>query len=461
MAINPRLQRPVDLASLAAFRIGFGVLLLVTAVRYFTHGWIAEYFLVPTHFFKYWGFSWVKPWPGVGMYVHFGLMALCALGVVLGYRYRASIIVYGLLFAYAHLIDETNYLNHYYLVMCVCGLMAWLPLAGMWSLDARRDRRVARGEVPAWMLWALRAQFGLVYVFGGLAKLNADWLLHAQPLSIWLGRSGDLPGLGGLLGTPAAAYVMSWSGALFDLAIVPSLLVRRTRPFAYGAVVLFHLLTARLFQLGMFPYFMIGGATLFFGAEWPRKALPWPGSKLRLELPTANCQPAARPDTATAIWVLVTLGIYFAVQGLMPLRHWLYPGQMCWSEQGFRFAWNVMLMEKDGSVEFRVVEPSTGRVFHASPREYFTPYQTAMMSPQPDLVLQAAQVVAADFRARGVVEPAVYVDAFASLNGRPAQRLVDPRVDLARERDGLSNKTWILPMTSQPETRIALVRSSE
>ncbi len=453
MATNARLQRPIDLASLAAFRIGFGVLLLVAALRYFTHGWIAEYFLQPAHFFKYWGFGWVEPWPGVGMYAHFGLMAACALGVIFGYRYRASVVGYCVLFAYAHLIDKTNYLNHYYLVICVCGLMACLPLAGMWSMDARRDARVRLGEVPAWMLWALRAQFGFVYVFGGIAKLNADWLLHAQPLSIWLARSGDLPVVGRLLGTPAAAYAMSWSGALFDLSIVPLLLTRRTRPFAYVVVVAFHLLTAQLFHLGMFPYFMICGSLLFLPAEWPRRALGWVGARVGTGTGTG---------TGTGDGAVPVFAIYFAVQLLLPLRHWLYPGQMCWSEQGFRFSWNVMLMEKDGSVDFRVVEPSTGRTFHVSPRAYFTAYQTATMSPQPDMVLEAARIVAADFRARGVVDPAVYADAFASLNGRPLERLIDPRVDLAREVDGLSNKTWILPMKTRQDTQVAsLSRSFE
>ena len=151
-------------------------------------------------------------------------------------------------------------------------------------------------------------------------------------------------------------------------------------------------------------------------------------------------------------WVLPVFGLYFAVQLVLPLRHWLYPGQECWTEQGFRFSWNVMLMEKNGAVDFRVVEPSSGRVFHASPAAYFTPYQVAMMSPQPDMLLEAARIVAADYRARGVVTPAVYVDAFASLNGRPMQRLVDPRVDLAREVDGLANKSWILPLQPQTET---------
>jgi hypothetical protein len=456
MAISARLQRPVDAASLAAFRIGFGVLLLVAALRYFSHGWIAEYFLTPSHFFKYWGFSWVKPWPGNFMYLHFGLMTLCALGVLLGYRYRLSSIGYGLLFGYAHLIDKTNYLNHYYLVVCLCGLMASLPLHATWSLDARRDAGVRQNRLPVWVLWALRAQFALVYCFGGIAKLNADWLLRAQPLSVWLARSADMPVLGGLLTQPWTAYAMSWLGALFDLSIVPLLLWRRSRAWALAALVTFHALTACLFNIGMFPYFMVCGSLLFLAPSWPRRLLRLLGGSA-LGATGAVSDPARSGRPA---WVLAVLGLYFCVQLLLPLRHWLYPGQECWTEQGFRFSWNVMLMEKNGAVDFRVVEPRSGRVFYVSPAQYFTPYQTAMMSPQPDMVLEAARVVAADYRARGVVEPAVYVDAFASLNGRPMQRLIDPRVDLARELDGLANKPWILPMHPQTETLLGVASFS-
>jgi hypothetical protein len=456
MATNARFQRPVDVASLAAFRIGFGVLLLVLSLRYFAHGWIAEYFLKPAHFFKYWGFGWVQAWPGLGMYVHFGLMALCALGVLLGYRYRASTIGYGLLFGYAHLIDKTNYLNHYYLVVCVCGLMACLPLACAWSLDARRDARRRSAQLPSWMLWALRAQFGLVYVFGGIAKLNADWLLRAEPLSSWLARHSDWPLVGELLGARSTAFAMSWAGALFDLSIVPLLLWRKSRRLAFVALVTFHLLTAALFSIGMFPYLMIAGATLFFEADWPRKVGSW--LQRPLALPSAPPVQGACPETAR--WLQPALAVYFVVQLLLPARHWLYPGQQCWSEQGFRFSWNVMLMEKNGAVDFRVVEPSTGRTFHVSPSDYFTPYQTAMMSTQPDMVLEAARTVAADYRARGLTQPAVYADAFASLNGRAMQRLLDPTVDLAREVDGLSNKTWILPMTTEPSSRVASIAGS-
>jgi len=439
--IEQQLHRPVDARSLAAFRIGFGVLMLVAVLRFFAHGWIPEYFAEPQHFFSYFGFSWVRPLPLGLMYALFAAMGACALGIAFGYRYRFSVIGFGLLFAYAHLIDQTNYLNHYYLVICVCGLLALLPLGGKWSLDARRSAAGRCEVLPAWMLWALRAQFALVYVFGGVAKLKPDWLVSAEPLSIWLARHPELPWLGPLLGERWVALAFSWAGALFDLAIVPLLLARRTRPFAYLALLLFHAVTARLFQLGLFPYIMLLGSLLFLEPGWPR----WLLAKLRLAVEGSPPGAVVAPPGARA-WLIGVLLAYFGLQLLLPLRHMLYPGQVCWTEQGYRFSWNVMLMEKDGSVDFRIVEPATGRTFRASPLDYFTRYQTKMMAPQPDMVLQAAHLVAADFRARGVREPAVYVDAFASLNGRPMQRLIDPRVNLAEERDGFAHKRWILPL---------------
>lgn len=450
MAIERRLTLPVDAASLAVFRIGFGALLFVLALRYFTNGWISEYFLEPAHLFKYWGFGWVQPLPAAFMYAVFGLMLLCSLGVVLGYRYRLSVAGYGLLFAYQHLLDKTNYLNHYYLVGCVCGLMACLPLARTWSVDARR-RGAGESSVPAYALWAMRAQFGLVYVFGGLAKLNQDWLLRGQPLSFWLERKSELPLLGRWMSEPSLALALSWSGALFDLSVVPLLLWRRTRPFAYAAVLVFHLLTAQLFSIGMFPYLMMWGTLLFFSPAWPRRWLARDG----LHVPQLNTELSPTPRLA-----LPLLGLYFAVQLLLPLRQWVYPGDSRWTEQGYRFAWNVMVMEKNGSVDFRVVEPSSGRVFHVPASAFFTPYQTAIMAPQPDMVQEAARIVAAEYRARGVHEPQVFADAYASLNGRPMQRLVAANVDLSREPDGLANKTWILPLLPEPQAALTALRNT-
>jgi len=428
------MSEPVDAASIAVFRIAFGVLMLVATLRFFAHGWIADYYETPSHFFSYYGFSWVKPWPGVGMYLHFGAMAVLAVMIAIGAWYRFSVVAFGALFAYAHLIDKTNYLNHYYLVICLCLLMAFLPLHRTWSVDARRDPSIASSTVPAWVVWALRAQIGLVYLFGGIAKLKYDWLVDAQPMTIWLSANTDFPLVGRLFDEPWVAYAFSYAGIAFDLAIVPLLLWRRSRLLAYVAVVVFHLTTARLFHLGMFPWIMMASSLLFLPPSWPRR---WIAGRPPIARSTAAPR---RPRV-----VLAVLGAHFAFHIVVPLRHVLYPGDVCWTEEGFRFAWHVMVMEKDGSVELHVTERSTGRRWEVMPTAYLTRYQAKMMASQPDMILELAHVVAADFRARGVRDPEVHVDAFVSLNGRRRARLIDPTVDLARESEGLAPKPWILP----------------
>src|SRR5215218_69974 len=109
-----------------------------------------------------------------------------------------------------------------------------------------------RDAIAAWMVWLLRFQVGVVYVFAGLAKAKADWLLEGQPLGLWLAARTETPILGGLFAAPGTALAMSWAGFLFDTSIVLWLSWARTRLAAYGAVIVFHGLTGYLFNIGMF-----------------------------------------------------------------------------------------------------------------------------------------------------------------------------------------------------------------
>jgi vitamin K-dependent gamma-carboxylase len=435
-----RLRQPIATDSLVAFRVGFGLLQLVAVARFFAHDWIDKYTQEPGVFFHYYGFGWVRPLPAPLMHLHYAAMgALCIL-LALGLHTRVSAALFGAAFVYAHLIDKTNYLNHYYLVALLAGLSALLPLGRAFSLDVRlRPERRLR-TFPAWTLGVLRAQIGLVYLFGGIAKLKPDWLLHAQPMKIWLSANPDFPLLGPFFDDEWLAHVFSWTGALFDLTIVPLLLWRRSRPFAYGAVVLFHLMTARLFSLGMFPYIMIVATLVFFPADWPRGLWRFLTGARTATAEVPQPAPPGRP-------VMLCLAVHFLIQLVLPFRHLLYPGNVVWTEEGFRFAWNVMLMEKNGSAEFRVTDPDSGRTWTVHPRAILTDQQAKMMATQPDMLLEFAHQLAARFRARGIARPEVRADAFASLNGRPLERLVDPAVDLARERDGFGSKPWILPFT--------------
>lgn len=438
---------PVPAGSAAALRIIFGVIGLIAVIRFAANGWISELYIQPAHHFSYYGFGWVQAWPGWGMYLHFALLGLASLGVALGYRYRLSIIAFFLLFTYVELIDRTTYLNHYYLVSLLAFLMIFLPLGRAASLDARRGPKEESATIPRAALWLLRAQLGLVYVFAGLAKLNPDWLFHAQPLRIWLYNAADIPLIGTFLSEPWAAYAMSWGGAAFDLTIVGFLLWKRSRPFAYAVLVVFHLATWLLFPaIGLFPLIMMGAALIFFEPDWPLRLARW----LRRQSPASQPSPAA-PQVAPrplpwAVRAAVILGAAFLiVQVVLPLRHLAYPGNVRWNEEGYRFSWRVLVTEKVGLAQFRVTGAATGEERLVYPEEYLTPTQVECMAYQPDMILDTAHLIRDDFTVTGVAPPEVRADVFVSYNSRPAVRLVDPDADLARIHHGPSPKRWLLP----------------
>jgi hypothetical protein len=105
-----------------------------------------------------------------------------------------------------------------------------------------------------------------------------------------------------------------------------------------------------------------------------------------------------------------------------------------------------MLIEKTGQVEFKVLVGDAERRYVVYPRERLTPLQYKMMSTQPDMIQEYAQHLAKTFNADGRTRVRVYADAWASLNGRRRQRLIDPEVDLASVPRTLRTNAWILPL---------------
>ncbi len=265
--------RPVDAASLAVFRILFGATMCFGALRLIASGWLDTMYVEPRWAFKYPGFGWVEAWPAWGMYLHYAILSVLALMIALGLYHRIAIALFTIGFAYTQLIDVTNYLNHNYLVVLLGAQLALLPANAMWSLDAQRDPSLRRVAIPAWNVWLLRFQISVVYVFAGLAKLEGDWLLHGQPLNLWLTARTDTPVIGRWFDEPSVALAMSWAGFLFDTTIPLWLSWARTRIYAYIALVVFHSATGYLLNIGMFPFIMTTSALILFSPSWPRRLL--------------------------------------------------------------------------------------------------------------------------------------------------------------------------------------------
>ncbi len=454
-SIMQRLARPVDAAWLVAARFVFGMTMFVSMVRFIAYGWIDRFFVAPRFHFTYFGFEWVEPLSGPAMHALFWVMAALALAFALGLWFRAVALLFAVGFAYLQLVDVTIYLNHYYGAWLIGLVLAASPAGTHGALRLRSRAFTPIGTVPVAWLALLRFQVAVVYVFAGIAKMHADWLVHGQPLGIWLGAATDLPVVGSWFAIPGVPLAMSWAGMLFDTTIVAWLLWRRTRPFAFVAVVVFHVLTRLIFPIGMFPVIMIGSALVFFEPTWPRDLRA--RIVRRRPAPAAETEAAPPPSPAFRIGVAIAC-VYALVQIALPLRSHAYDGNVLWHEQGMRFSWRVMVREKNGSVTFTVTSPQTGRREEVGPGRYLNDQQTREMAGQPDLILQLAHRIRDDHARRWGTPVEVRVRALVSLNGRRGALLVDPEVDLAQVQPGLGDASWILPAPDGPPPRIRPVR---
>jgi vitamin K-dependent gamma-carboxylase len=452
-----RLFAPVDLASLAVFRMAFGVLMTYEALNYLAQGWVRSQFIAPEFHFTYFGFAWVHPWPGEGMIIHFWVLATAAFCIALGLFYRIATVVFFAGFTRVFLIDAAEYLNHFYLICLVSFLLMFLPSHKMWSLDALRNPALRSNTAPTWSLWLLRAQVGMPYFFGGIAKLNSDWL-HGEPLRMWLAKRSDYPFVGHWFTQAWTPYFFSYSGLLLDLSFVPLLLWWRTRLVAFALVLGFNLINSCLFTIGVFPWLMIGASLLFFPPDWPRKIL-FASRRLLGVKPqvstfhkTKKQQPNAIGEKESVLnsrarFTLFALALYLGWQCLMPLRHWLYPGDVNWTEEGHNFSWHMKLRDKQAEALFTVTDPATRRSWQISPEDFLTPRQWVKMTGDPDLLHQFALHLAEEFRKEGFPHVEVRVHSSVRLNGREAELLIDPNVNLAAEPRSLRHSNWINPLT--------------
>jgi hypothetical protein len=440
------LQQKLNIAPLVSFRILFGAIMFFALSRNLYLGFVEKFYIKPSFFFKFYGFEWVQALGATATWLLYGLMLLSVLSIMLGAWYRIGTIVFFVLFSYFELLDLTHYLNHYYLICLLAFLLCYLPANRRYAIDVWRKPQLRLEEVPRWSILILQVQIGLLYFYAGLAKLQPDWLLSAQPLSIWLARQSDFPLIGTYLAWPFTAHLFSWFGALYDLSIPFLLSWKRSRAFAYLAVIVFHILTALLFNIGIFPIAMMAFALIFFSGVWHQKIISTFVTVFILTLSKLKYADNLKQNSAVFnVKMPWFLWLFIVWQLLFPLRHWLYPGNVLWTEEGFRFAWKVMVVEKTGTAIFKVRDPESGLESEVNNRDYLSAKQEVFMSYQPDLILQFAHHLAADFKnKKGYKNPEVTVDCFVSLNGRPARRFIDPKVNLAKEKANLWPKSWII-----------------
>lgn len=450
------LRQPVDGASLAVFRILFGVILLFHTVHYWR--FIEPVWLAPPIHFTYFGFGWVQPWPGDGLYWHFGLMGLAAACITLGVLYRLSTVLFFLAFSYVFLLEQATYLNHFYLVVLLAFLLCWLPAHHAWALDARKLPVTERGVVPRWAPLSVMLFMEILLLYAGLVKLNADWL-QGYPLKLWFEKRAHFAVIGPLLGAEWFALLSSYVAIALHLLGAPLLFFRKTRLAVVVAYAVFHLSNSIVWTIGIFPFITIAGTLMFFEPDWPRAL----AGRLRIALapaPSLPRRPAGGPGAAEGV-TLAVLAAFLAANVLVPLRPLLYPGSVAWTEEGHRFSWRMKLRDKHCRTLFSVRDPVTGRKWPVRPQQLLSPFQVRRLAT-PDMVLQLAHKLVPAVRDKlGVADPEVRALMRCSLNGRPYALLIDPMRDLAKVKRDLRPADWILPLDDKLKPGTVVVDARE
>ncbi len=147
------------------------------------------------------------------------------------------------------------------------------------------------------------------------------------------------------------------------------------------------------------------------------------------------------------------LAAYLAIQLILPFRHYLYPGNVSWTEEGHNFAWHMKLRTKVGEAIFTVTHPRSGQTWTINPKDYLESHQLMKVATKPDLLLLFAHHLAEEKKREGFEDVEVRARAMVSLNGRAPQLLIDPNVDLTKEQVRILPTPWIIPLTTPLGTR--------
>lgn len=437
-SLKQLLFRSIDIKSIVYFRIAFGGIMLWEVLRYFTMGRIAKYYIEPKYLFHYYDLEFIKPLGGNGMYIVFGLLGLFAIMVAVGLFYRWAIIGLFATFTYIFLLDQTRYLNHFYLFSLISLLMIFIPANRDFSIDAIIKPKIKSRLAYGWHQYILMFQVACAYFFGGIAKLNYDWL-HGEPMRMWLARRTEFPVIGQYFKKEWMVHFFVYSGLLFDLLIVPLLLWKRTRVVAFLFAAAFHLLNDQLFLIGVFPWFMLVTTAILFFDFWPAfwRKLKWFSS---------NKQSAAMSKAGLSKLTIALISAYVIIQLFLPLRHFLYPGSPNWTEEGHKFAWHMKLRSKIGYCRFFIEDKFNDQKKEISPGFFLTEQQNRKMAGNPEMILQFSHFLEKELARQDIRNIRVKAICFSSLNNRKMQMLVDSTVDLAAQKNTWKHYDWIVPL---------------
>lgn len=427
-----QLFKRIDNAPLIIFRIFFGLLLAAESFGAIATGWVRRVFVDAQFTFSHIGMEWLQPLPGNGMYFYFVVMGVSGLLVMLGYRYRLSLLTFTILWAGVYFMQKSSYNNHYYLLLLISIIMLFLPANQYASLDAKRNPSIKSLSMPQWCSWVMIAQIAILYFFATIAKFYPGWLDGSFTRLLFVNNPFEV--IKQVVEHPSFHLFIAYSGILFDLLIVPLLLIRKTRSMAFFAAIFFHLFNAIFLHIGIFPFFALSFTVFFYPPDFMRKIFF--KRKPILEETEINYE-----TKLTLLWFFIP---YFIIQLALPIRHWFIPHDVLWTEEGHRLSWRMMLRSRQAITHFRIIDKETDDLILYDYRKNLSDKQQNFVAANPDGIWQMAQIIKKEFADKNQ-DVSIFVDSQVSINGGMYQQFIDPNVDFATAKwNYFGHDEWIL-----------------
>ena len=432
---NKLLFQHIDNSALIVFRIIFGLLCFLESVGAIFTGWVKRTLIDPQFTFSFIGFEWLQPLPGNWMYAYYIVMGVFALMVMLGYKYRLSIIAFTVLWLATYLMQKSSYNNHYYLLFLLSSIMIFLPANRYLSLDVKLNPKSIRYSMPKWCGLVFVLQMFIVYTYASIAKLYPGWL-DTSALEVILKGKQNYFLIGDVLQNKTLHYILAYGGILFDGLIIPLLLFKPTRKGAFIISIFFHLFNSVIFQIGIFPYMSLAFSLFFFEPKtihelFLRKKAFY--DKNEITIPKQS------------LLIISVFVIYFCVQISLPLRHHFIKDNVLWTEEGHRLSWRMMLRTKHGYASYKVVDKKSGSEIPIDLKNYLTEKQIRGVNTKPDMIWQFSQHLKKHLERNGQ-NVSIFADVNISVNGKPYKALINSEVDLANTNwNAFKHSDWILP----------------
>jgi len=419
------LKQPVPSISITLFRLCFSAILLIQTYHFIVSEFIDKNIIKPVVLFPF--INGLHPVSNVNLILLGYIMLIANAGMLLNKFARFSTIIFFSCFTYFWILDKGYFNNHYYFISLICFIVFLIEKESSFSKNL---------HTPKISIFSLQLMIFIVYFIAGLNKLNPYWLFDFQPIRHILELKADITN-NPFFKKEILIMGVSYLGLIFDLSIGFFLFFKRTRLFAFLAIVLFHLTNYWIFkdvgEIGIFPFLMISTIVIFIDPIYLNKLFH------------LNDKPVIQKTNS--IFLNKFLVIFLIIQIILPFRHFLFHGHVDYNGIGQRFSWRMKIMYKESEIDYFITNIMTREKYNVNIKTMLTNRQYNNLKYFPDLIVPLAKKIQIEAMEKFDLKHAkITCEYQTSFMGKNKQLLFSPTLDLTKIKKSQMPNKWLFPL---------------